>query len=423
MLMWRRFGRSVILIVLLLAVAGVVFGQAPPAIQIFMPGGTLPPRPIRFTLSRDDGRIEVVFTDTKGKFQVTGDLIRDADYIVTVESDGATYDTTVATFRIVRGTPVYTTVFLRPFTGKPKMSPGGASPGSPGVVDVRALEPNVSTDAAAAYEAGMKALAGGQIEAAIAQLKRALKLSPHYLRALNDLGVLHLQLNRLPEAAELFAQAVKLDGNFSLARLNLGVVLHRQGKDKDSIQVLAPLYEKDRSMKGVALTYADALIGVGDLPKAEQILRAALNQPATANSPTANLTTVNPRNDNTAQVDLHFKLGVILNRQDRFDDAAVELKKAVTINDTAANAHLLLGATLLQLNRLDDAEKSLLRAYDLAGAGAGTAQLFLGQLYLMQQKPAAALKAFEQYLKDIPTAANAAQIKAEIEKLRTATKN
>jgi tetratricopeptide (TPR) repeat protein len=148
-----------------------------------------------------------------------------------------------------------------------------------------------------------------------------------------------------------------------------------------------------------------------------------LNQPATANSPTANLTTVNPRNDNTAQVDLHFKLGVILNRQDRFDDAAVELKKAVTINDTAANAHLLLGATLLQLNRLDDAEKSLLRAYDLAGAGAGTAQLFLGQLYLMQQKPAAALKAFEQYLKDIPTAANAAQIKAEIEKLRTATKN
>jgi Flp pilus assembly protein TadD len=114
---------------------------------------------------------------------------------------------------------------------------------------------------------------------------------------------------------------------------------------------------------------------------------------------------------------------VLLNRQDRFDEAAAELKKAVTINDTAANAHLLLGATLLQLNRLDDAEKSLLRSYDLAGAGAGTAQMFLGQLYLMQQKPAAALKAFEQYLKDIPTAANAVQIKAEIEKLRAATKN
>lgn len=376
---------------MILAVFILALLQAPPAIQIFMPGGTLPPRPIRFTLSRDDGRIEVVFTDTKGKFQVTGDLIRDADYVVTVESDGTTYDTTVATFRIVRGTPVYTTVFLRPFTGKAKTT-------VPGVVDAR--EANVSKEALAAYEAGMKELAGGQTEAAITQLKRALKLSPQYLRALNDLGVLYLQLNRLPEAGELFAQAVKLDETFSLARLNLGVVLHRQGKNKEAVQTLAPLYEKDRSMKGVALSYADALLGVAELAKAEQVLRGALDQPA---------------NDN---VDLHFKLGVILNRQDRFDEAAVELKKAITLNDTAANAHLLLGATLLQLNRLYEAEKSLLRSYEIAGPGAGNAQMFLGQLYLIQQKPTLALKAFEQYLKDVPLAANAVQIKAQIEKLK-----
>lgn len=385
--------RQIILAVLVLALAETAFSQAPPAIQIFMPGGTLPPRPIRLTLSRDDGRIETVFTDTKGKFQVTGDLIRDADYIVTVETDGATYDTTVATFRIVRGTPVYTTVFLRPFTGKAKTAPG--------VVD--AMGANVNKDAVAAYEAGMKALADGQTETAITQLKRAIKISPRYLRALNDLGVLYLQLNRLPEAAELFAQAVKFDGNFYLARLNLGVVLHRQGHDKEAVPILALLYEKDRSMKGVALSYADALLGVAELAKAEQVLRGALNEST---------------NDNPAQVDLNFKLGVILNRQDRFDEAAVALRKAVTISDTAANAHLLLGATLLQLNRLDEAEKSLLRAYEVAGPGAGSAQMFLGQLYLMQQKYPAALKAFEQYLKDVPGATNAVQIKAEIEKLK-----
>src|SRR6185436_21034148 len=103
-------------------------------------------------------RIETVFTDTKGKFQVTGDLIRDADYVVTVETDGATYDTTVATFRIVRGTPVYPTVFLRPFKGKPITAPG--------VVDVRAMEADVDKTAVAAYEAGMKALGSGQTETA-----------------------------------------------------------------------------------------------------------------------------------------------------------------------------------------------------------------------------------------------------------------
>ena len=378
---------------LILALAEVAFSQAPPAIQIFMPGGTLPPRPIRFTLSRDDGRIETVFTDTKGKFQVTGDLIRDADYVVTVETDGATYDTTVATFRIVRGTPVYTTVFLRPFKGKPATTPGV----------VNAMEVNVDKNAVAAYEAGMKALASGQTEAAITELKRAIKISSHYLRALNDLGVLYLQLNRLPEAAELFAQAVKVDENFHLARLNLGVVLHRQGHDKEAIKILALLYEKDRSLKGLAMSYADALVGIADLAKAEQVLRAALSEST---------------NDTSAQVDLHFKLGVVLNRRDQFEQAAEELKKAVTINDSAANAQLLLGATLLQLNRLDESEKSLLRAYEIAGPGAGNAQMFLGQLYLMQQKPAAALKAFEQYLKDVPAAPNAVQIKAEIDRLK-----
>ncbi|HEY8227859.1 MAG TPA: tetratricopeptide repeat protein [Pyrinomonadaceae bacterium] len=394
--MHRRFGPAILLAAFLFAGAQTALSQAPPAIQIFMPGGALPPRPIRFTLTRDDGRIEVVFTDTKGKFQVTGDLIRDADYIITVESDGTTYDTTVVTFRILRSTPVYTTVFLRPFTAKSQRAPGV----------VAALDADVSKDAIAAYEGGMKALSTGQTEAAITQLKRAIKISPHYLRALNDLGVLYLQLNRLSEAEDLFAQAVKLDESFHLARLNLGVAMHRQGKDKEAVRILSLMYEKDRSMKGLAVSYADALLGVADLSKAEQVLRNALTESA----------------NDSANIDLHFKLGMLLNRQDRFSEAAVELKKAVTISDTAANAHLLLGATLLQLNRLDEAEKSLLRAYEIAGPGAGSAQMFLGQLYLMQRNPAAALKAFEQYLKDVPGAANSVQIKAEIDKLKAATK-
>ena len=395
----HSLGPTALLVTLVFATVGATLSQAPPAIQIFMPGGALPPRPIRFTLARDDGRIEVLFTDTKGKFQVTGDLIRDADYTVTVESDGATYDTTVATFRILRSNPVYTPVFLRPYTGRPKTAPG--------VVDVRSMDPNVSKDALAAYEAGMKALNNGQTEQAMSELKRAIKLSPRYVRAMNDLGVLYLQLNRLSEAAELFTQAVKLDENFDLARLNLGVVLHRQGNDKEAVRMLSLLYEKDRSMKGLPLSYADALLGVAELNRAEQVLRSALTESIS---------------EEPAKVNLHFKLGVILNRQDRFDEAVAELKKAISINDNAANAHLLLGATLLQLNRVDDAEKSLLRSYEIAGPAAGTAQMFLGQLYLMQQKPAMALKAFEQYLKDVPGAANLVQIRAEIDKLKAANK-
>ena len=398
--MHHRLGAAALLITLVFMAARTAFSQAPPAIQIFMPGGALPPRPIRFTLARDDGRIEVVFTDTKGKFQVTGDLIRDADYTITVDSDGATYDTTVATFRILRNNPVYTTVFLRPYTGRSKPPPG--------VVDVRSMDPNISKDAVAAYDAGMRALSNGQTESAITELKHAIKLSPRYVRAMNDLGVLYLQLNRLSEAAELFSQTVKVDENFDLAHLNLGVVLHRQGNDKEAVRVFSALYEKNPSMKGLPLSYADALLGISELSRAEKVLRNALTESTT---------------EEPAKVNLHFKLGLILNRQDRFDEAVAELKKAVSINDNAANAHLLLGATLLQLNQLNDAENALLRSYEIAGAAAGTAQMFLGQLYLMQQKPAMALKAFEQYLRDVPGAANVIQIRAEINKLKAANKN
>ncbi|HEV8428915.1 MAG TPA: hypothetical protein VGQ41_13515 [Pyrinomonadaceae bacterium] len=40
-----------------------------------------------------------MFTDSKGKFQLTGDLNRDREYTFTIESDGRTFDTTTATLR------------------------------------------------------------------------------------------------------------------------------------------------------------------------------------------------------------------------------------------------------------------------------------------------------------------------------------
>src|SRR5215210_3841401 len=71
-------------------------GGAPPSIQFFMPDGSLPPRELRFTMSADNGRIETYYTDSKGKFflsRVLG-LRTDAEYKITVESDGRSFDTT-----------------------------------------------------------------------------------------------------------------------------------------------------------------------------------------------------------------------------------------------------------------------------------------------------------------------------------------
>ena len=384
----------------LLNVVPAIYAQAPCSIQIFMPDGSLPPRPIRFTLTRGDGRIETLFTDTKGKFQFTLDLIGEAEYVATVESDGLTFETTSTSFRIMRNQPVYATIFLQAYRGKPKAPPSA--------IDVASLDTAVPADARAAYDEGMKAVESAQSEQAITHFKTAIKLYPRYLRAMNDLGVLYLQLNRLDEAAVIFEQAIKINTRFYFARLNFGVVLNLKGNHKKAAEVLGVLYEENPTLRGLPVSYADALLGISQVAKAEKVLRAAL-----AGDPL----------DHSSQIDIHFKLGLVLNREDRFADAVPELEKAITLDPKAANAHLLLGGSLLQLNHLPEAEKELVRAYELGGGQVGSAQMFLGQLYLMQRNPAAALRAFEQYLKDVPAAQNSEQIRAEIAKLKGTVNN
>jgi len=361
-----------------------------------MPNGGLPAQSMRFTLTRDDGRIEVLFTDSKGKFLVTGDLVRDADYIVTVDSDGRTFDTTTARFRIIRNSPVYTPVFLRPLKSKSKPPSG--------VVDVTSLQPDIPAGARDAYDEAIAAVGKGDVGKAVSGFQAALKQYPNYLRALNDFGVLYLKLDRLDQAAELLEKAIMVNSKYPHPRLNLGVVLNRQANFKRAAEVLGGLYEENALLQNVALPYADALAGTGELSKSEKVLRAALK--------------ANPR-ENSILLELHFKLGLILNREDRFADAAAELQKAIELDPKAATAHLLLGASLLQLNKLAEAEKELVRAYELGGKPLGVAQMFLGQLYLMLQKPESAVRAYELYLKDVPNAANTAQIRGAIDKIKS----
>src|SRR5256714_3196673 len=106
-------------VIALMLAATIARAQAPPAIQIFMPNGDRPPRELRLTLTRDDGRIETVFTDSKGKFQFTGDLGGIHDYMVTIEGDGQTFDTTTMSIRFLRGSVTYQPVFLNPHKGPP----------------------------------------------------------------------------------------------------------------------------------------------------------------------------------------------------------------------------------------------------------------------------------------------------------------
>lgn len=373
----------------------VVHAQAPSAVQIFMPGGNRPERELRFTLTRDDGRVEILFTDSKGKFQLTGDLNRDREYTFTIESDGRTFDTTTATLRLLRGSVSYLPIFLRPYTGDARTVKG--------VVNVAALDANTPAEARTHYDRALKFIDEQRAEEAISEFKAAIKIYPKYLKALNDLGVLFLKLNRLSEAADSLEKATKIDERFYVARLNLGIVLNRQHKYPQAVSLLNALNKEAPSLGGVRLALVESLIGVGELRPAEKMLREIIGDSQVSSG---------------ELVEVHYKLGVVLSRQDRYAEAVKELEKATELNPQAANAHFLLGAALLELKRYREAERALLMAYQLNRDEMGNAQLFLGQLYLAEQKYELAQKALEQYLRDVPNASNAVQVRATIDKLK-----
>lgn len=376
--------------------------QAPSSIQLFMPNGGGPPsRVLRLTLVRDDGYVDTVFTDSKGKYsfstpKVGGTIF----YTVTVETDNQTYATTTATFRLDPNNPNQTAIFLRPLSV--------AKTRVPEVVDVTNFEGNVPSKARAAYKRGMDLIAEGKLENAIGSLREAVTIYPQYVRALNDLGVTFLKLNQLDEAAATFRSATEISKRFFHPRLNLGIVLNRQKKYREAMEVLEPLYSENRGTLEVRLVYAKALEGAGELAAAEKLYRSTLESKKLPASTRATL---------------EFSLGVNLNRQGRYADAVTELEQAIILVHDVANFHLQLGGALMQIRQYERAERELLRAYELGGNRAGAAQLLLGHIYVAEQRFSDAQRAFEQYLKDVPAAPNAIAVNKLIDDLKAVPKD
>jgi len=161
-------------------------------------------------------------------------------------------------------------------------------------------------------------------------------------------------------------------------------------------------------MLDVRLAYAAALEGAGEFADAEKLYRASLGSQTLSTKARANL---------------HSRLGVVLNHEGRFADAVTELEKAIELDSNVPTSHLQLGAALVQMEQLERAKRELLRAYELGGNALGGAQLLLGEIYYRQKRFVDAQRAFEQYLKDIPSAPNAAQITQLIASLKAAPKN
>ena len=387
----RTKALSLLLILLSSIVAN---GQAGLRGQIYLPNGAPLHKIIRFTVRTDDGgRNEILFTDSNGRIEVVQTL--NVPYTITVDSDEETYATTSVQFDPAYSGK-YIVVHLKPLESKPSYAPG--------VVNVNAADQNVTPKAREVYESALELIKSQKYEQAVEPLKNAIALQPNYFHAYNDLGVLYMKLNQLDLAADALRHAIKINDKIYLPQLNLGIVLNRQSKFKEAADILTKVERTnpDRLSK-INPALIEATMGAQRWPEAETEIKKAL--------------TLNELDI----VDLKIKLGTVLMRQGKFDAAALVLREAVEARPDSALANLDLGGTLLQTGSLDEAEALLLKAYKIKGSSMAGAQLLLGTLYFKKKDYPKALEAFTTYLRDLPDAPNAAQVKEAIEKLRQAT--
>lgn len=110
--------------------------------------------------------------------------------------------------------------------------------------------------------------------------------------------------------------------------------------------------------------------------------------------------------------------GYVLLQQKKYAEAEAELRRAIEKNETSVDAHLYRGRALIRLKRNSEAEKELQRAIAIGGNEANLAHRYLGALYIELGEKERAITELETYLRLMPNAQDANQIREIIKGLR-----
>ncbi|MFN0083801.1 MAG: tetratricopeptide repeat protein [Blastocatellia bacterium] len=394
--------RALLLAAMLLCLVIEGAAQTPVTIQVFLPGGALPLREVKVTFLTRDGEKISRTTDAKGALRVPEEVVRARDLTAQVEGDKSAFATTISQIRLEPGASLLP-IFLAPLESA-TFSPGPAAP------EIEALDAQAPAEARAARENALKASSEKNPQKAMAEFTRAMTIYPRYLRVINEYGMFQYQRGRLEEAAAAFIQAASMRSRFPFPRLNLALARLRQDLRGDASLILQSLLMDFPDFSRARIPYADLLFSGRQFDEAAGEFRRL----------TADATL-----DPAARADAHLKLGLIRQREERYNGAVREYREALAIGKNWPGewqTRLFLGGTLQELKRLDEAEQEFLKAYALGGKRAIIAQKYLGQIYTEQKKYDQALKAYELFLSNTIDPQENAQIREEIEKVKAAMK-
>jgi len=113
---------------------------------------------------------------------------------------------------------------------------------------------------------------------------------------------------------------------------------------------------------------------------------------------------------------------IALFRLARFKDAESLLRKTLKVKPDSAFAYYYLGRTLQKLGRNEEAEKALLKCTEMKPGEFGEAHRLLAAIYLDRGKPDRVVEQLETYLKLVPTAPDADNLRQVLEQSKRSQK-
>jgi tetratricopeptide (TPR) repeat protein len=158
----------------------------------------------------------------------------------------------------------------------------------------------------------------GELEAATAEMRAAIKAKPDYAEAYYTLGSVLKQKGDLQPAADALREAIRLQPDFAGAHTNLGAVLRQlgdaDGAAAESRAGLELLKQKSSEQAAAFATNSGRrLLTAGDLDGAISQFRAAI-QSVPAYAPA------------------HYQLGLALTRKGAKEEASQEFQRAAELD-------------------------------------------------------------------------------------------
>ena len=211
------------------------------------------------------------------------------------------------------------------------------------------------------YEQGRSLHQASKLVAAERAYKKAIKISPDFVEAYNNLGNVLVDLKKLREASQAYQKALNKLPNHPMLLNNLGNVYQLLGQNNKAIRWLEKAINEDPKYADAYSNLGNAFRDLGEYEKALGAYRNAIKS-------------------NSSSSEICTNLALTLMELDRYEEVESLLERAIKIDPLNSEAHNGMADFHLYCGRLEEAIALYQKVLELdsrhSGANMGLATAF-----------------------------------------------